>query len=153
MKKLLLCSCFLVSLFLVKSQTKLSVILTDGSIQNYDLLSSKLTFSDNENLIIWNDNTISSTIQLNNIRKVLLTDVPNGSVSIQKEQLNIYYFSGKIFIKGLQAYEILHLSIYDIAGHQVFKLDSKFITSINVSYLKSGVYLIIANKQQLKFVK
>ena len=153
MKKLLLCSCFLVSSFLVKSQTKLSVILIDGSIQNYDLLSSKLTFSDNENLIIWNNNTMSSTIQLNNIRKVLICEVPNGFIPIQKNQLDIYYFAGKIFIKGLNVNEILHFSIYDIAGHLIFKQDSKYITSINVSFLKSGVYLIIANKQQLKFIK
>ena len=96
---------------------------------------------------------MSSTIQLNNIRKVLLSEVPNGFIPIQKNQLNIYYFAGKIFIKGLNVNEILHLSIYDIAGHQIFKQDSKFIPSINVSNLKSGIYLIIANKQQLKFVK
>lgn len=153
MKRILFSFYFLFFLFLVQSQTKLNVLLNDGSKQEFDLLTSKLTFTDTDNLVVWNNNTISSTFQLGDIQKVLFSSSPNNIIPIQNDKLKCYYFDNRIYIKSNNMNEMLRASIVDIAGHQILTQSSLFNLSINVSSLKSGVYILVVNNQQLKFTK
>lgn len=153
MKKLVLCLSFCFTLFLLHSQAKLQVVLLDGTSKEFDLLSSKLTFVGEGDMTIWNNNTVSATVQLDNVRKVLLSAAPNGITPVQNNKIKMYYFDNKILLSGENTLETQQLSIFNIAGHQMLIQSLHLPTSINVSSFIPGIYFVSVNNQLMKFIK
>ncbi|MFA5046495.1 MAG: T9SS type A sorting domain-containing protein [Paludibacter sp.] len=153
MKRTLFCFYFLLTLFLAQSQTKLNVLLNDGTKHEFDLFTSKLTFTDNDSLIVWNNNIISSILSLNSVSKVFFGNLPDGVVPVKNDNLKMYYSDGTVFINGIQSNQNVPVTLFDITGSQVMSLNMSHNGTINVSYLNHGIYFVLISNHVMKFIK
>lgn len=153
MKRSIFTLLLLVFLIKANSQSNLDIVLRDGTKQQFDILTTTLTISSDDNLAIWSNNLLIKTFDLNGVRKVLLSSKTDGVDTNQRNRLRLFYSNGTVFIKGIDVSEITNISVFDITANKVMTLNFPLSNSINVSHLKSGIYVIRVNNQLLKFVK
>lgn len=153
MRKLFFSLTLLFTLISIQAQTKLNILLNDGSTKGFDLLTGKLTFTNDDKLVVWNNNIVSSTLPLNTVRKVFFGNLPDGVVPVKTDNLKMYYFDGTVFINGFQSNQYVAVSLFDITGNQVMRLNMSHNSTINVSHLNHGIYFVLIGNQIMKFVR
>lgn len=153
MKKLFFSLILLFTLISIQAQTKLNVLLNDGSTKGFDLLTGKLTFTNDDKMIVWNNNLISSTLPLNSVRKVYFGNFTDDVVQANSNTLKMYYFDGTVFISGFQSNQKLTVTMFDSKGNLIRNLTMSHNGTINVNNLNHGIYIVRIGNRVLKFVK
>ena len=146
------------NLFYVQGQNNLTIKLSNGAQQVYELSAiRKITFSDN-NLVVNTTDDNQNPFALSSINSILLnasnTDIESTPEN-ETSSLSIYPNpASEVIYINTEIYKETDIYIYRIDGSLVlYSRLSLSANSIDVSGLSPGVYIVKTNNQALKFVK
>ncbi|MCW3807515.1 LamG-like jellyroll fold domain-containing protein [Plebeiibacterium marinum] len=114
-----------------------------------------LTFSENETSILFTDYS-SRSITNSVIEKIIFSDI-SSAISLQPVQSTISVYpnpaKNKLFVTGLTSSDKF-IYIYSISGQLLAQKQISATTEqLDISFLKSGVYILKTNSDTLKFCK
>lgn len=155
-KKMLFLLFFLSAIFsFAQSGVKITFYTATESNYNIDA-TGKLYFS-GDNLLVKETSTSNDvTIPISIIQKITLTSfvLATSEVGANNSQLTLYPNPSTDFIKiKAKNTEKLIVKIFSMSGQLLLKGNYLSDESIDVSSLKSGVYLIQANDSTFKLMK
>jgi len=119
----------------------LNVHSADGGVIKSTLLDNfrKITYSGG-NLLVWTKDGNSSSVPLNDIRKITFGEYVSSNITDVKNDLNIQVYvnhQGEITVET--PFNIIAVSVLDING-RILKTTAE--SRLNIGYLPSGVYLL-----------
>lgn len=138
------------------TQTKLTIKQQDNTEQSFELASlRKLVFSGTDISVVKTDGD-TNLFSMNNVFNMRFIDSNTGISNTEYDNQVILYptlVQSSFFLKNLPATSTV--LIYDVNGGVVKELNlSQFDTSVDVSSLSAGIYIVkIGDKQSFKFVK
>lgn len=150
----------LVSLFLfagvgiqeASARKLLTITLTNGEIHNFEPEKTNLSFANNKNLIIAdNDSPETIVFPIEEIDNMFFTNV-TGIEAIDTETYKISVSRHELMIRCSEPGEAT-IRIISSAGAEVLSSPFRLNEPVNISGLSSGAYLLIINNQYTKFIK
>lgn len=143
------------SQFIIAQNTYLEIIKNDNTQKKVELsILNKLSFSETDLILKYtagNDESVPKS----EIRKIIFGTATGVQNIVQKNNFQVFPNPSKNFIllRNIPEGEYI-VSIYSISGSQIFNMKtSSILNSIDVSSLKTGMYLIKANNYVTKFTK
>lgn len=139
------------------AQANLTVVYKNGTEESFYVNESGKLYFDNASIFIVENEINTTDINLSDIRKVLVS-TPVGIEDMENStNNNTYYFYPNpvqdfINIKCSKQ-EKLQITIFSINGNILFKGDYLPESTIDLSFLKTGLYFIKINEQTFKLSK
>ncbi|MDD4141325.1 MAG: T9SS type A sorting domain-containing protein [Bacteroidales bacterium] len=137
-----------------QAETDVSITFYDGSeaVYTVDTENGSLYFEDNNMVVSYGDG-LSETISLAGIRNIRFETVPFGIETIEVQENRIYPnpVSTSLYISDIET--VSSVTIFSLNGHIVYKSDHNPQSSIDVSFLQRGMYLIKIDENIFKFCK
>jgi len=129
------------------AQSYLWVNKTDGSAKSFALSNlRKITFTDND-IVVTPYSAAAQNFAFTTVKNITFKDVPTAILApAQEMQTTRIYFnpeSKEVVIEGEKP--IGNVAIYDLTGRVVnipFFKKMEYLTTINVSHLPTGVYIV-----------
>lgn len=140
----------------ISGQTSLDIIEWSGESKSVELRSiHKITFSEND-LIVNYENEDAESVDMLSIRKLIFTGNPTGIITPVSEEnkitITLNHGDNRMFLNNLSDGKH-QVRIYSASGSLTHNEEIMSGSSINVSNLKSGVYVVTVNNQAIKFVR
>ena len=148
---------FLFGMLLFKAQTGLKITYYDGTEQGFSIENSgKLSFSGSDLLLQTSSTANATTIPTSIIRKIVFDSAVLSVQTISQNTSKYILYPNPsndyIRIKSFDG-EKLQTSIYSMDGKLLHQGNYTSDQTIDISNLKSGVYLIKANNETFKLIK
>ena len=154
MKKLLITALMflgLISSSFAQDEVIFSIMKTDGSTSEYLMnKDSRIYYSDSQLLFFDGSETVS--VNLSEIRKAYFTALQDVN-EVENQQLSIYPNPAKDILIINNIYDNQEVTIYSIDGKVIKRINVSGETSINISDLHSGMYIVSAGNMFSKFIK
>ncbi|MBR6438937.1 MAG: T9SS type A sorting domain-containing protein [Bacteroidales bacterium] len=128
-----------------------SIVKTDGSTVNYEMnKDARIYYSDTQLMFYNGSETVS--INFSEIRKAFFT-APQDVNEVENQQLSIYPNPAKDVLRINNLSDNQEVSIYSINGAIIKKVVVSGDSEINISDLRSGMYIVSAGNMFSKFIK
>ncbi len=154
MKKLLITALVLLGFFssaFAQDEVTFTILKTDGSTKSFTMnRDARIYYSDTQ-LMFFNGNTTTS-INFSEIRKAYFT-APQNVEEIDNQQFVVYPNPAKDVLRISGIAENQEVTIYTINGDVMMKLIASEGCEINISDLRTGLYIIGVGNEFSKFIK
>ena len=141
----------LISSSFAQDEVIFSIMKTDGSTSEYLMnKDSRIYYSDSQLLFFDGSETVS--VNLSEIRKAYFTALQDVN-EVENQQLSIYPNPAKDILIINNIYDNQEVTIYSIDGKVIKRINVSGETSINISDLHSGMYIVSAGNMFSKFIK
>ena len=128
-----------------------TIMKTDGSTTDFVMnKDARIYYSDTQLMFFNGNNTVS--VNFSEIRKAYFT-APQDVEEVENQQLTIYPNPAKDVLRISGIAENQEVTIYSINGAVMMKLIASEGCEINISDLRTGLYLIGVGNEFSKFVK
>lgn len=134
----------------------------DGGPKEFDLVGSKITFSDGSfTVTVRGGGPVSfkyddvTSIKFDGTKMMIITPKPTGigEVTDDEASAHLFFRDGRIEADGWPDGKTASASVCDMGGRVVLLLKKWDGTAVNVSGLSRGVYLFRVGNQTIKFMK
>ncbi len=150
------CMVFFFSVFFSYAQSGIKIKYYDGTEQQYNVAETGKLYFSGDNLMIKQNATASETsLPISIIRKITFSEFTLAANEVGENKANLKispnpaseYFT----ISGLKQKSLL--KIYSMSGQIVHSENYVPNTSVDVSKLKSGIYLVQINNVTFKLIR
>lgn len=144
----------LMSSVFVKAQTTVTVNYFDESNQVFSVEESGKLFFNDDNLMINTNGTNTTSIPVALIKRITFSEEMMETTELTIENLVLYPNPATNFIRiQSNSGELIDVKIYSMQGQLL--LSGKYFSSenIDVSSLEKGIYVVKADKSNLKMIK
>lgn len=138
----------------VKAQTTVTVNYFDESNQVFSVEESGKLFFNDDNLMINTNGTNTTSIPVELIKRITFSEETMETTELTTENLVLYPNPATNFIRiQSNSGELIDVKIYSMQGQLL--LSGKYFSSenIDVSSLEKGIYVVKADKSNLKMIK
>lgn len=138
----------------VKAQTTVTVNYFDESNQVFSVEESGKLFFNDDNLMINTNGTNTTSIPVALIKRITFSEEMMETTELAIENLVLYPNPTTNFIRiQSNSGELIDVKIYSMQGQLL--LSGKYFSSenIDVSSLEKGIYVVKADKSNLKMIK
>lgn len=147
---------FFLSVFFSYAQSGIKIKYYDGSEQSFAVSATgKLYFSSDQLLIKTDAASTATSLPISIIKKITFTDYLLGTAGVgeNKASLKMYPNPATDYFKISGLKEKSLLQIYSLSGQLLHSQNYSPDANVDVSQLKSGVYLIQINQVTFKLIR
>lgn len=155
MKKILLTAIAAMACMVAGAQSRMILNGTDNSTNKFDITNvSKITFTDNGNLNVYDQLGASQSFSLQTLRTITFEGDFTAIASPEattKGKIAFAYNAGEVSISGLE--KPATAVVCSTSGAVVARQRVAEGESLNVTALAKGVYVVVVDGASFKFVK
>lgn len=137
--------------FVIAQDVTFYVVKNDGTTTSHAMsTSSKIYYSDTQ--LFFDDNGTTVSYNLSELRKAYFT-TQQSTEEVENQQLAIYPNPAKDVLNIKNLADNQEVTIYSINGAVVMKTIASGNAEINISELRTGMYVVSAGNLVSKFIK
>lgn|SRR5574344_122212 len=148
---ILLLSCFSMG----QAQNAIAVQKTDGSVQSFDLQSNGSLYFVTDSLMIRDNNGVESSFLISEVQKIYFASSSSIAEVSNATEDNIFLYPNpaKNYVKIANLSSKSRVQIFSLDGRKLYNNEAFLGSSIDISSLREGIYIMRVNGKTLKFSK